>query len=187
MSFTHSDAIEVRTIRGKGRGVFARRAIRRGEVIERVPVIVLPAEEGDAGYVLPGYCFAWGRKSVALALGYGSLFNHSFRPNARYDDIGKRTKVFTAIREIACGEEITVNYNGDPLDKTPVDFDVIEAPVPSARNGSSASNGRHTAAVLGVDAATKPSGGRTVSRAATRRAQAEKPASARGRRRSRTD
>ena len=31
--------------RGKGRGVFARRLLRRGEVIERVPVLVLAAEE----------------------------------------------------------------------------------------------------------------------------------------------
>ena len=39
-----SAAIEVKRIKGKGRGVFARRRIRRGEVIERVPVIVLPSE-----------------------------------------------------------------------------------------------------------------------------------------------
>src|SRR5262249_50306245 len=78
MAFTHSDAIEVKRARGKGRGVFARRLIREGEVIERVPVIVLPLDEGDTGTVLPAYCFTWSRNSVALALGYGSLFNHSY-------------------------------------------------------------------------------------------------------------
>ena len=37
MAFTHSDSIEVRRIESKGRGVFARRLIRKGELIERVP------------------------------------------------------------------------------------------------------------------------------------------------------
>jgi SET domain-containing protein len=134
MGFTHSDAIEVRQVKGKGRGVFARRPIRKGEVIERVPVLVLPLDEGENGSVLPSYCFMWGRNKVALALGYGSLFNHSFRPNARYDDVGRQTKVFSALRDIAPGEEITVNYNGDPRDKSPVGFDVIEEPVSTVLN-----------------------------------------------------
>ena len=51
---------------------------------------------------------------MALALGHGSLYNHSFRPNARYDDVGPQTKEFTAMRDIAPGQEITVNYNGEP-------------------------------------------------------------------------
>src|SRR3954471_15134659 len=117
MAFTHSDAIEVKRIRGKGRGVFARRLIRKGEVIEVVPMIVLTAEEFEAGVSstsLSNYFFAWGKNSVALALGYGSLYTHSYRPNARYDDVGPRTKEFTALRDIEPGREITVNYNGEP-------------------------------------------------------------------------
>jgi SET domain-containing protein len=130
MPLAHSDAIEVRRVAGKGRGVFARRAIREGDVIERVPVLVLPEEvvEGLSGEPAHWqYFFEWGRGTVALALGYGSLYNHSFRPNARYRDESRRTKVFFALREILPGEEITVNYNGDPRDQSPVDFDVIEA------------------------------------------------------------
>ena len=85
------DAIKVKRVKGKGWGVFARRFIRQGEVIERVPMLVLTAEEFEdclAGTSLANYCFAWGRGMMALALGYGSLYNHSFRPNARYDDVG---------------------------------------------------------------------------------------------------
>jgi hypothetical protein len=113
VAFRHSDAIEVKRIPGKGRGVFALRRFRKGEVIERVPVLVLPAntlEEGPADSRLADYCFVWGRGTVALALGYGSLYNHSYRPNARYDDTGPQTKVFSAIREIEPGEEITEDY-----------------------------------------------------------------------------
>jgi SET domain-containing protein len=129
MALTQSVAIEVRQVRGKGRGVFARRPIEDGEIIERVPVIVLPAEHvGDDPNHNPlvGYVFAWGRGTVALALGYGSLYNHSFEPNARYEDVGVRTKRFVAIRDIRAGEEITVNYNGEPGDRSPVWFDMIE-------------------------------------------------------------
>jgi len=31
--------------------------------------------------------------------------------------------IFVAIRPIATGDEITVNYNGDPEDKSPITFD----------------------------------------------------------------
>jgi SET domain-containing protein len=130
MGLTQSDAIEVKRIKGKGRGVFARRPIRKGEVFETVPMIVLSArefEDGLAGTALESYCFGWGRDQVALALGYGSLYNHSYRPNARYEDVGPRTKAFVALRDIDPGEEITVNYNGKPRSRTAVWFDVVES------------------------------------------------------------
>ncbi len=128
MAYRHSDAIEVRRIRGKGRGVFARRPIREGEEIERAPVLVIPIDEvenGEESTRLMDYYFVWGRGTYALALGYGSLYNHSYQPNARYDDVAPQTKVFTALRDIATGEEITVNYNGDPDDHSPVGFEVL--------------------------------------------------------------
>jgi hypothetical protein len=57
MPLTQSDKVEVRRVRGKGRGVFARRPIEAGEVIETCPVLVLPAGSvedflaGIGGYV----------------------------------------------------------------------------------------------------------------------------------------
>lgn len=128
-----ADAIEIRRIQGKGRGVFARRAIREGEAFETCPVLILPPEVIEApSAVLSSYVFDWGDGHLALALGYGSLYNHSYEPNARYEDIGRRAKRFVAIREIAAGEEITINYNGAPEDRTPVWFDVIEGVPESA-------------------------------------------------------
>ena len=143
MPLRQTDRIEVKRVKGKGRGVFARRLIRKGEVFETVPVIVLPEEEsGDdsAGAVLRSYCFQWGRGKMALALGYGSLYNHSYRPNARYDDVGPQTKEFSALRDIPPGEEITVNYNGKPRGREAVWFEVVEASAPAqagpSRNGA---------------------------------------------------
>lgn len=127
MPHEQSELIMVKRISGKGRGVFARCDIRKGTEIERVPVIVIPerdiySDEGDG--MLSEYVFAWGKKTVALALGYGSLYNHSYKPNARYEDDGQQTKVYIAIRHIEAGEEITINYNGEPRSKAPLWFDV---------------------------------------------------------------
>jgi uncharacterized protein len=130
MAFRQSDAVEVKRIKGKGRGVFALRAIAKGEVFERVPVLVMTSDEfanGLSETPLKDYCFAWGEDQVVLALGYGSLYNHSYKPNARYEDVGPATKAFVAVRDIAKGEEITVNYNGEPRSRAKVWFDVVEA------------------------------------------------------------
>ncbi len=86
-------------------------------------MLVVPVAEIAASR-LADYAFSWGRGTVALALGYGSLYNHSYTPNARYQDVGRCTKEFVAIRDIAAGEEITVNYNGEPDDRSAVGFDV---------------------------------------------------------------
>ncbi|MFM7055989.1 MAG: SET domain-containing protein [Planctomycetota bacterium] len=130
MKLTPSSLIEVKRIPGKGRGVFAREFIPAGTIFERVPLLVLPAKEVlgfDEGGVLWQYVFEYGRKNVALALGFGSLYNHSYSPNARYDDAGRQIKEYRALRDIQKGEEITINYNGSEDSTDPVDFDVLEA------------------------------------------------------------
>jgi hypothetical protein len=145
MAFTHSDSIAVKRIKGKGRGVFARRLITKGEVIEKVPMIVMSAKEYEeelSGSRLSNYCFAWGRNQVALALGYGSIYNHSYKPNARYEDVGPQTKVFLALRVIESGEEITVNYNGKPQSRSAVWFKVIEPSTAAQRRVRPDVNGK---------------------------------------------
>src|SRR5437016_5604664 len=110
---------------GKGRGVFATHAIDKGTLLERAPVLVIPAAEWPdiEKTVLFHYTFAFGEddRDYALALGLGALINHSFTPNALYI---KRTDGpfldFIALRAIAEGEEITVNYNGAADDRTPL-------------------------------------------------------------------
>ena len=126
MPLTPSSVIQVKQTPDKGRGVFATEFIEKGTVFERVPVIVVPAEEVviKKGLTLQNYVFEWGRGTVAIALGFGSIYNHSYTPNARYDDKGRMTKIFTALRDIEAGEEITVNYNGDESDYSPVGFPV---------------------------------------------------------------
>lgn len=111
-----------------GRGIFADRNIKKGEYIEAAPVIVIPKTEWKQtrGSILSNYVFRW-EEDKALALGYGSLYNHSYAPNARYfTNIENQSIDFYAREDIQEGEEITVNYNGDPKDQSPVWFKVIE-------------------------------------------------------------
>lgn len=124
MPHVQSELIEVRQVPRKGRGVFARTSIPKGTVIERVPVIVVPMREiltNAQRSVLLDYAFEWRSGTVAIALGYGSLYNHSYRPNAQVFT-SRLTKIFVAIRNIQRGEEITFNYNGVPSSRSRVGF-----------------------------------------------------------------
>ncbi len=120
-------AIEVAAYAGRGRGIRARRAIALGECIERSHVIVIPKEQwaNIEHTVFYDHTFYWGEEGedAALALGFGSLFNHSYKPNAVYDRRFAGDEIhFFALLDIAAGEEITVNYNGAPDDDQPLWF-----------------------------------------------------------------
>ena len=113
----------------KGRGVFAEKNYETGDVIEACPVIVMSEDDfvKIQDTILYGYIFGWGKDECALALGYGSLYNHSYTPNARYYHFHKKQMMeYIALRPIKKGEEICINYNGDPEDKSPLHFDVKE-------------------------------------------------------------
>jgi SET domain-containing protein len=113
MPYRPSPLIEVKWVGKKGRGVFARSKINKGTVIEKVPVVVFPVEEifgSNRRSKLAEYVFGWNKSTVAIALGYGSLYNHSHRPNAEFYSEGRLNQVLWAIRDITPGEEITVYY-----------------------------------------------------------------------------
>jgi SET domain-containing protein len=113
-----------------GRGVFAKEDIQKGEVIERCPAIEVP--ENDVanlnGSFLVTYFYYFGKKKnrLMLVLGYGSMYNHSPTPGARYAE--KKGEVdFIALRNIKKGEEITVNYaQGKKKIKHPLWFETGE-------------------------------------------------------------
>ncbi|MDF1697395.1 MAG: SET domain-containing protein [Saprospiraceae bacterium] len=104
---------------GKGRGVFTSQAIEEGEVIEICPVLIIPQEELPVIHktVLHDYYFLWGNdlNECAIALGFGSIYNHELHPNANFIlDIQNQTIDIEAIKSIEPGEEITLNYHGEP-------------------------------------------------------------------------
>lgn len=104
-----------------GRGVFASKEIKKDELIERCPVFVLPRKDYPIikQTALRDYYFMWGKTTVAICFGYGSMYNHSYEANATYKKLIKEEIIeFLAIRDIKKDEEITVNYNyGNADDK----------------------------------------------------------------------
>lgn len=125
----HPSWIEVRPVDGKGRGVFAVEPIRNGSLIERVPLLVVPIEFIQGGWNRPDlarFFFVHSSDALAVALGYGSIYNHSYTPNARYDHDSDLTLSFFAIEDIKPGEEICINYNNARDDRRDVGFHVVE-------------------------------------------------------------
>jgi len=110
-------------ITGKGRGVVSTGRFARGQVIERAPVIIIPAAEVPlvSQTVLNNYAYRWGDDDLALALGLASLYNHSLQANAHYRCVpADRVVEIYALRDIAAGEEICLNYNGVVDDMTEI-------------------------------------------------------------------
>jgi hypothetical protein len=102
-----------------GRGMSACRKFLKGELIERAPVVVIDEKKwpNAAKTILSDYAFDWGEKDehAAIALGYISIYNHSYSPNAQLEQmLDELMMEIIAIKDIEPGEEITINYNGEP-------------------------------------------------------------------------
>ncbi|MBK9720513.1 MAG: SET domain-containing protein-lysine N-methyltransferase [Saprospiraceae bacterium] len=115
-------------IKNKGRAVFSAIDIPAGSLIEVCPILRIPQNEVDIIHEteLHDYYFVWGEqdKEAAIALGYGSLYNHSYKPNAEYIfDFENEAIEVVAIKNIPAGKEITFNYHGDPDCKDELWFD----------------------------------------------------------------
>jgi uncharacterized protein len=105
--------LHIKKTPGKGRGVFAARDIKRGEIIETAPVILMPDEnvEWIEKTALADYYYLWGESQIALALGWGSLYNHSPSANVSfYPDTDTTTMIYRARRRIRKDEELTIDY-----------------------------------------------------------------------------
>ena len=121
----HNVYLGASKIEGAGRGVFAARDIKEDELIETCQMIVMDRKSVPHldKTELGNYYFEWGDdyEGGAIALGFGSLYNHSFKPNAYFDqDFSAHVIRVFALTDIKKGNEITFNYNGDSEDQTPL-------------------------------------------------------------------
>lgn len=111
-----------------GRGVFTDEPISAGTVVEIAPVIIMSASERIQldQTRLYHYIFEWGddKDKCVMALGYVPMYNHSFKSNCEYEmDYEHELIHIRTVRDIAKGEELFINYNGEWNDGTPLWFD----------------------------------------------------------------
>lgn len=103
----------------RGRGVYAARPFGAGEVVEECPVVLFRKPYAALHKELKTIVFYWempggAAAAHALALGYGSLYNHANPSNLRYETGGEALILrVVAVREIQADEELTINYNAD--------------------------------------------------------------------------
>lgn len=110
-----------------GRGVFATKDFLPDEIVETCPVIYIAPKERThlEKTILAYYIYPWtSTRCGVMVLGYGSIYNHSFSPNAKWEqDFQAKTMIYRATKKIQVGEEILVNYNGYDKDaQKPIDW-----------------------------------------------------------------
>lgn len=105
----------------QGRGVFSLVDIKKGEIVERCPLIQM---EYRSKYQLDptifGYTYARYQEDeisqqhgflMYIATGYGMLYNHQDEPNALWRfNYPELLGDIVAIKDIKSGEEIFINY-----------------------------------------------------------------------------
>ncbi len=118
-------------IPNSGRGVFALGNIKKNEIIEKCPVIEVPEHDvsnlRESILVTYFYFFGKDKKKSLIALGFGSIYNHSYSPNAVYKiKNAEKTIDFIALNDIKKDDEIAVNYKGqDSKNNNPLWFEVL--------------------------------------------------------------
>ena len=117
--------LSIAPIKGKGRCLFTRESITKGESIDTNPVILFPHWQTlGLKEPLQSYPFAWDKDFDCIPLGSVTIANHSADPNAfTQRDYGNLLLRLVALRDIEAGEEITYDY------KVPLWFE----PEPPAR------------------------------------------------------
>jgi hypothetical protein len=126
-----SQFLSVKSTKAKGRGVFTSEPIKAGTTVEESPVIVMT--QADRVHLdktlLHDYIFEWGpqQEECCMALGLVPIYNHNYESNCDYFmDFAEHTITIQTVKNIAAGEELTINYNGDWKDDSKIWFDVID-------------------------------------------------------------
>ena len=101
----------------QSRMVVATEDIRSGKIIEECPIICMhqdevfeTKEQSEFNLTISHYVFWMNEEYSALVLGYGSLYNHSYSPNAEYSFPSYDLWRLVTTRDIKAGEEITIHY-----------------------------------------------------------------------------
>lgn len=124
-----ADGVYAAATKKTGRGVFTRKDISKGTLVELAPVVVMSGEDRKHLDQTPlhDYIFEWGddAKQCCMALGLVPLYNHAYEANCEYEMyFTKAVIAVKAVRDIKAGEELFINYNGDWDNEKKVWFEV---------------------------------------------------------------
>lgn len=126
----HIPGLYIQDTEDKQRAVYTAHEVNPGDVIEICHVIMIPKGDVETVHstILHDYYFVWPDDSgrLALALGYGSIYNHSATPNAEIVfDLDAHTIIFQCIQTIAAGDEICIDYQGGVKNAPSLWFDPV--------------------------------------------------------------
>jgi len=115
--YYYSPKIEVRKSAIHGVGVFAKKDIKKNEVLEEDPFILLKGNWKNLQPQVQEYIFGWtkdmpdSKSKAAMVFGTGAIYNSTAKPNADWQtSIKKNRFIYYALKNIKAGEEIMINY-----------------------------------------------------------------------------
>ena len=113
---------KIEMIEGMGRGIVSIKHIWKGTIIEICELLVL--SEIDTKLVnlteLEFYTFKYNQNQDCLVLGNGEIYNHSDKPNVKYQIGSKNDRsvmFFIALKDIEPNEQLCINYQDDTMDQ----------------------------------------------------------------------
>lgn len=105
--------ITIKKTKKYGRGIFANKNIKKGTIVEISELITIDSTKEDkmvSSTKLKHYLYLY-KDTSALALGLGSLFNHSNHPNVSWKMNEKnKTIVFKVNQDIEKGQQLFIDY-----------------------------------------------------------------------------
>jgi len=116
ISYTDKISIKQSLIPNSGRGVFANKDFKKGEIIEVCPLIT-DYKKNFSNSKIADYTFKSKFKSdqEVIVFGMCSMYNHSNKFNVHHTQ-DPENMIYTASRDIKNGEELYVSYGDDYWD-----------------------------------------------------------------------
>lgn len=100
--------VQVKESSKSGRGVYAMKDYKKGDIIEVCPAI--KNAFSDLKGKVKDYIFKYDDTDSLIAFGYCSIYNHDDNPNAQWMVVDDETIQIICDRDIKNGEEIFVSY-----------------------------------------------------------------------------
>lgn len=112
--------IKIKEYKKMGRGVMTTQGIKKHQVVMKVDTIVIPKHQAKHVHntILDNYVYDSGDGLSLVALGLGSLFNHSSSPSIGYVvkrlNNGRYIIIYKALRNIKANEQLFIDYGYNP-------------------------------------------------------------------------